>query len=204
MKKMKLLALALCTGLVLTACGQAETEPAEEVEVVEEAEQVEEEQGNEAVEEDIEDAETEEESEEETETDETVSENEEAAGLSDLYGQIESAVELVDPSQPSSDFIFNYYGIKLDEYEDFLFEISAEATSAEAVIVLKTNGSDQADSAKLLLEGYLDEKKLELEDYLPEEYTIVADSKVVEKNDYIYLVISHNASDIIDIIENNL
>ena len=50
----------------------------------------------------------------------------------------------------------------------------------------------------------MDEKKNEMENYIPEQFAIVEKSKVQTKSNYVWLVISENAETITDIIENNL
>lgn len=222
MKKMKLFAICLCVGLCVTACGNANTDSTVEnaadtaitTEVDENTEETDadEKDVNEVVE-DTEESSDEDvtvatENDVENTSDEDVEEAEdntaEVVALADIYAQIQDEVELVSPMEPGADFIYNFFGIEVSEYEEYVFEMSDDPVSAEAIIMVRTNGSDQTDSAKASLESYLEEKGLELQDYLPEEYDIVADSEVVIKGDYVYLVVSHNASDITAIIENNL
>ena len=54
------------------------------------------------------------------------------------------------------------------------------------------------------LQTVVDEKKNEMENYIPEQFAIVEESKVQTKGNYVWLVISENAKTITDIIENNL
>lgn len=224
MKKMKLLALCLCMGLVISACGAndaasdnseatnletevsvEDTNPADSEVADNNTENTEDSnEADDSIEEATEDEATDSEATEEN--DEATDENEETLGqaLTDVYAAITDEVELVSPMEPSPDFIMNFFGINISEYEEYVFEMSEDAVSAETIIMIRTNGSDQTDSAKAALEGFVDNKKMELENYLPEEYDIVADSEVVIKDDYVYLVISHNADAITAIIENNL
>lgn len=219
MKRAKLLALCLCVGMALSACGNAADTNVENTTAIEEvtdeiSEEVTEEVADEVVEE-VKDDVTETENEEvdvdvedisddETNEDAVDEQETETVALADVYAAIKDNVELVSPMEPGADFIMNFFGINISEYEEYVFEMSEEAVSAETIIMIKTNGSDQTDSAKAALETYIEDKKMELDNYLPEEYDITADSQVVIKGDYVYLVISHNASAIIDVIESNL
>ena len=54
------------------------------------------------------------------------------------------------------------------------------------------------------LQTIVEDKKSEMENYIPEQFQIVAQSKVQTKGYYIWLIISDSADDITDIIENAL
>lgn len=125
----------------------------------------------------------------------------EAKALKDVYSEITSDVSLVSPMEPTEDFIYNYYGIDTNALEEYIFEMSEEATSAEAVIVIKCQDADMRSSIVESLDILREDKMMELENYLPDQYTIVSDSEVVESGDYVYLVISENAQDILSIIK---
>ena len=47
----------------------------------------------------------------------------------------------------------------------------------------------------------MDEKRSEMQDYLPEQFEIVDKSSVKSKGNYVYLVISGQADSILQIIE---
>lgn len=211
MKKMKLLALTLCVGLTLCACGNKAETVTENTEASQETNA---EENNDATDEaeettpettdEQEDVDTEETDGDNTSDDGDDADATDAKSLADVFAEIKASVELNELMEPGEDFIFNYYGINMSEYEEYIFAVAAESTSADAVIMVKTNGADQADSIKASLESYISEKEMELQDYLPAEYDIVKASSVVIKGDYVYLVISHNAADVTSIIENNL
>lgn len=120
--------------------------------------------------------------------------------LMDIYDEISKDVELVSPMEPSEDFILNYYGIDVNELDDYVFVVSEDATSAETIIIVKSSSKDIIASVNDNLEVLREDMLDELEDYLPEQYDIVEGSATVIKGDYIYLVISENEADIVNII----
>ena len=82
--------------------------------------------------------------------------------------------------------------------------MSEDATSAETIIIMKAKDASNISSLSDCLQVVVDEKKNEMENYLPEQFAIVEKSSVKTKDNYVWLVISENADDINKIIEADL
>ncbi len=82
--------------------------------------------------------------------------------------------------------------------------MSEEATSAETVAIMKVKEEGDVESIKAALQVLVDEKRGEMEDYLPDQFEIVDKSEVKTKGNYVYLVISEQADAITKIIENGI
>ena len=54
------------------------------------------------------------------------------------------------------------------------------------------------------LQVVVDEKRSEMQDYLPEQFEIVDKSSVKSKGNYVYLVISEQADAILQVIEKGI
>lgn len=147
----------------------------------------------------------------------TVSESTQTAGTSnssdnkentksidDIYQEIEQTVSLQSPQCMDDDFISNYYGIDAASLEEYVFSMSEDAAQAETVIILKVKNTDDVEKLADSLQTVVDEKKNEMENYIPEQFAIVEKSKVQTRENYVWLVISDNADTITDIIENGL
>lgn len=102
------------------------------------------------------------------------------------------------------DFILNYYGIDVSALEEYVFSISEDAAQAETVIIMKVKNTEDLKEFTDCLQTIVEDKKSEMENYIPEQFQIVAQSKVQTKGYYIWLIISDSADDITDIIENAL
>lgn len=124
--------------------------------------------------------------------------------VQDIYSQITGSVALISPVTMQDAFISNYYGIDPAGLSEYVFEMSEDATSAETVVILKAK--NEADTASLAsaLQVLVDEKKAEMETYLPEQFQIVNRSAVKTNGAYVYLVISENQDAILRIIEAGL
>lgn len=124
--------------------------------------------------------------------------------VKEIYAEIERSVELHSPVQMADSFISNYYGIDPEKLEEYVFAMSEEATSAETVVIMKVK--DEADVEKIssALQVVVEEKRGEMENYLPEQFEIVDKSSVKSKGCYVYLVISQSQEAITKIIEEGI
>ena len=127
-----------------------------------------------------------------------------AKTVSEIYNDITSQVALVQPMIAPDEFITNYYGIDLSSLEEYVFSMSETAISAETVVILKAREGTDLDTLKSALQLVIDQKKAEMENYLPEQFQIVDASSVRVKGNYVYLVISENEAAIVKIIEDGL
>lgn len=128
----------------------------------------------------------------------------EAKSIADIYDEIAANVTLSSPVAMDDDFISNYYGIDASTLEEYVFSMSEDATSAETIIIMKAKDASNISSLSDCLQIVVDEKKNEMENYLPEQFAIVEKSSVKTKDNYVWLVISENADDINKIIEADL
>lgn len=124
--------------------------------------------------------------------------------VGEIYQEIEQAVSLKSPQCMDDDFISNYYGINASSLEEYVFSMSEDAAQAETVIIMKVKNADDLAELTDSLQTVVDEKKSEMENYIPEQFAIVEKSRVQTKDNYIWLVISDNADAITDIIESGL
>ncbi|MBQ0041803.1 MAG: DUF4358 domain-containing protein [Lachnospiraceae bacterium] len=217
---LKVLAVTGAMALMLTACGQPQAQTAEEItpegelkpniEFINDSSEGGETQNNDTVT-DAPEQTGDQEITPEADIPETSDSGTEAGAdagtiidLKRIYSDIASSVNLVSPMNPTEEFIFNYYGIDTTALEDYVFVMSEEATSAETIVMIESSDSDIRRGAKESLETLREDKLLELQDYLPDQYTITERASVVEKGNVVYLVISENDEAILSVIGENL
>ena len=140
----------------------------------------------------------------ETQVSEVQEKAQETKTVNEIYQEITEQVSLESPACMKDDFISNYYGIDVSTLEEYVFSMSEDATQAETVVLMKAK--DGADTGEIVstLETVVDEKKNEMENYLPEQFEIVEKSEVKTRDRYVWLVISQQADAITDIIEKDL
>lgn len=157
-------------------------------------------------EEDTSGAETKAETEPETSATETVQETsaeaarEAGKSVQDIYGEITQKVSLNSPMTLPDEFISNYYGIDVGTLDEYVFSMSEAAISAETVVILKAKDAGSTGALSTALQTVIDQKKSEMENYLPDQFQIVDKSSVQVSGNYVYLVISEQADAISQII----
>ena len=124
--------------------------------------------------------------------------------VNEIYQEIKGKVELHSMVSMPDEFITNYYGVDTDALEEYIFAMSEDAVSAETVIIMKAKDSEKIHGLPTALQMVIDEKKAEMENYLPEQYDIVSKSDVKVSGAYVYLVISDHADQIQNIIQNEI
>lgn len=122
----------------------------------------------------------------------------------EIYKDITDNVALISPVEMQDEFIANYYGIDPDVLEEYVFEMSEDATSAETVVIMKVKDAADVENIKNALGVVIDEKRAEMENYLPEQFEIVDKSQVESKDNYVWLVISNNRDAILELIEKDI
>lgn len=127
-----------------------------------------------------------------------------AKSVQDIYGEIGQKVALNSPMILPDDFIMNYYGIDVSTLDEYVFSMSEAAISAETVVILKAKDAGSTSALSASLQTVIDQKRSEMENYLPEQFEIVDKSSVQVKGNYVYLVISENADAISQIIQADL
>ncbi len=124
--------------------------------------------------------------------------------MQDIYTEITQAVSLNSPMLVPNDFIMNYYGIDVSTLDEYVFSMSEAAISAETVVILKAKDAAATEALRASLQTVIDQKRSEMENYLPDQFQIVDRSSVQVKGNYVYLVISEQADTISQIIQADL
>lgn len=128
----------------------------------------------------------------------------ETLSIAEVYEKIGAEVSLQSPECMDDDFISNYYGLDTALLEEYVFSISSDAAQAETVIIAKVKDVSDTEAVAESLQSVMEDKKAEMENYIPEQFAIVEKSEVVIKDNYVWLVISENKDSITSVIENNL
>ena len=121
-----------------------------------------------------------------------------------VYEAVGAAVELPSMIEGDDNFISNYYGIEPTDLEEYIFAEAEDAALASAVIIMKVKSEDAVDQIVDSLNTVINQKAAEMQDYIPEQYEIVADSSVKTEGLYVYLVIAENADEIESVIQSAL
>lgn len=148
----------------------------------------------------------EEKTEAETKAEETTAAETKAASTGAAPADIYSKVTSYLPSMVSFDdsYISNYYGIDASQLDGYVFAAAEDVTQADTVVILKAKDTASVSTLSSQLATVKQQKEAELQDYNPTAYQVAAASYVKTSGNYVYLIMSNNASAIDQVISANV
>ena len=148
----------------------------------------------------------EEKTEAETKAEETTATETKAASTGAAPADIYSKVTSYLPSMVSFDdsYISNYYGIDASQLDGYVFAAAEDVTQADTVVILKAKDSSSVSTLSSQLATVKQQKEAELQDYNPTAYQVAAAGYVKTSGNYVYLIMSNNASAIDQVISANV
>lgn len=148
----------------------------------------------------------EEKTEAETKAEETAAAEKKAAATGAAPADIYSKVTSYLPSMVSFDdsYISNYYGIDASQLDGYVFAAAEDVTQADTVVILKAKDAASVSTLSSQLATVKQQKEAELQDYNPTAYQVAAAGYVKTSGNYVYLIMSNNASAIDQVISANV
>ena len=148
----------------------------------------------------------EEKTEAETKAEETTAAETKAASTGAAPADIYSKVTSYLPSMVSFDdsYISNYYGIDASQLDGYVFAAAEDVTQADTVVILKAKDAASVNTLSSQLATVKQQKEAELQDYNPTAYQVAAAGYVKTSGNYVYLIMSNNASAIDQVISANV
>lgn len=124
------------------------------------------------------------------------------AAPADIYSKLTSYL----PSMVSFDdsYISNYYGIDASQLDGHVFAAAEDVTQADTVVILKAKDASSVSTLSSQLATVKQQKEAELQDYNPTAYQVAAAGFVKTSGNYVYLIMSGNASQIDQVISANV
>lgn len=124
------------------------------------------------------------------------------AAPADIYSKLTSYL----PSMVSFDdsYISNYYGIDASQLDGYVFAAAEDVTQADTVVILKAKDTSSVSTLSSQLATVKQQKEAELQDYNPTAYQVAAAGFVKTSGNYVYLIMSGNASQIDQVISANV
>lgn len=124
------------------------------------------------------------------------------ASPADIYSKVTSYL----PGMVSFDdsYISNYYGIDASQLDGYVFAAAEDVTQADTVVILKAKDAASVSTLSSQLATVKQQKEAELQDYNPTAYQVAAAGFVKTAGNYVYLIMSNNASQIDQVISANV
>ncbi|SDZ95986.1 Tetratricopeptide repeat-containing protein [Oribacterium sp. KHPX15] len=121
-----------------------------------------------------------------------------------IYSQVINTGLLPGMITVDANYIENYYGIDASQLDGYVFAIPEDVTHADTVAILKAKNATNVPALAEQLSAVQQQKAQELQEYMPDQYQIVAASSVKTYGNYVYLVMSPYAAAIEQIIASNI
>lgn len=108
--------------------------------------------------------------------------------LSDAMGEVSGA-----------DKIKNVYGFEPDDYSEIVAYVNNSGTDQDEIVIVKATSADAVSAIKEKLENKMTAKLNSTKNYLPEQYEMIQKCEVAERGDYVRMIISPNAEEMVKI-----
>lgn len=87
------------------------------------------------------------------------------------------------------DKVEKIYGVSADDYSEVSAYRAGSGGYADEVVIFKASSSDTVSNVQDALNGIIESKKKDFEDYVQEQYEILCDSKVITNGNYVCLIV---------------
>ena len=114
-----------------------------------------------------------------------------AAGsrIQDVIMELEENLGITMPEKLDQQSLQEVFGLNPDDIEEYYGEYSAVNTSADHIIGIKVKDG-KVDEVKSALESHKQEIVDNFEEYLPDQYDKAQAGKIIQKGNYLFLVIA--------------
>ncbi|MGN0456929.1 MAG: DUF4358 domain-containing protein [Acutalibacteraceae bacterium] len=99
------------------------------------------------------------------------------------------------------DKIKNVYGFDAADYSEIAAYVNNSGTEQDEIVIVKATSADAVKTIKEKLQNRMTAKLNSTKNYLPEQYEMISKCEVGQNGDYVRLLISPNAADMVKIFD---
>ena len=114
--------------------------------------------------------------------------------VKEIVSEIQKQCELPEMEEVSEYQLGHFYNINKTDVANFSAFVSADSMSKDEIVLIEALTESEANTIRDRLNEHYDNLLSETEKFLPEEYEIIKDCKVVKDGIYIRLFISKDAN----------
>ncbi len=123
---------------------------------------------------------------------------------SEAYADMSKNVSMPEMMEIPSSIVLDYYGIRIEDYSEAVFYMSADSLLADEVVIVNAVDADAAKRIKDKLEVRLNQKLMSAQDYSPEQYEIIRKCKVRIDGMTVAMLVSPDIEGITSVYERHL
>ncbi len=125
----------------------------------------------------------------------------EALPLADIYESLLSVPNMPEMAVMPDELIETLFGLDVTKFEEYVFAEAADpSVNADSIIMLKLKSADDLSSVCEALDAYLMSTSENTKSYSPVNYEKTTNSAVSVSGNYVYLVITTEYFDAVQII----
>lgn len=113
--------------------------------------------------------------------------------VSAVYSEIEAAITTPDFIELTETDIVDYVAVDAADLKQMIVKISAEAISADQIVICEAVDAEAASRVEAAFTAYLDSVKNSFKNYLPSEYAKMEGTEVQTSGNYIYYAVSSDS-----------
>lgn len=117
-----------------------------------------------------------------------------AKAITDKYPLDDAMTEVT-----GEDKIKNVYGFDAADYSEIAAYVNNSGVEQDEIVIVKASSSDKVASIKEKLENKMTAKLNQTKNYLPDQYEMISKCEVADKGDYVRMIISPDAEDMVSI-----
>ena len=121
--------------------------------------------------------------------------------VNDVYNEVAAAVTVPDFIELTENDIVDYVAVDVADLKQMKVQISAEAISADQIVLCEAVDSAAADRVEAAFKTYLNSVKNSFENYLPSEYAKMEDIEVQRSGNYIYYCVTSEVDKVNEIFD---
>lgn len=85
--------------------------------------------------------------------------------------------------------------VTADEYDECIYYVASDGLTAREAVVVRAKDAANAKTVSAKLESYLNNRRTETRDYLPDQYQVLLKAKVEVKNNTVALIIGEKCAE---------
>lgn len=122
--------------------------------------------------------------------------------LKDVFTEISETVELPDMVELNDNLLNRYYGLTTDAVADYAGGVDSSGVGQDEIALFKAADESQVATIEQALQNRYDSKLSQQENYNPDEAEKIRNCQVETNGLYVTLIISNDAAQITEIVNN--
>ncbi len=118
-----------------------------------------------------------------------------------LYEMMEKAGVLPEMTAVPEGMRLDFYGIDPAWYEEAVFMVSADSLLADEVVLIRARDEAAAQRILPLLEGRMQAKAEEAENYSPQQYAIIKEGQILSQGRDLALIVSPQVTQLVQLYQ---